>query len=85
MPENIMKVDRNILIYAFRYSLGRMSSAPHFVVENIKQNINLISKDDLELFIREIKECENYGMDFDKEFWLNFVDYLEAELKSRSK
>lgn len=85
MPENIMKVDRNILIYAFRYSLGRMSSAPYFVVENIKQNINLISKDDLELFIREIKECENYGMDFDKEFWLNFVDYLEAELKSRSK
>jgi hypothetical protein len=35
-------VDRDILFYAFRYSLGRMTFAPTTVMDNIKANINII-------------------------------------------
>lgn len=82
MDNNIM-VDRDIMIYAFRYALGRQSFAPVTVVENIKHNIDKISDNDLKLYIKEIKEFENYGMEFDKAHWLSFVSYLEKELKSR--
>jgi hypothetical protein len=78
-------VERDILFYAFRYSLGRMTFAPIIVMENIKANIDNISTDDIKVYIKEIKERENfgYGMECDKRDWLNFVSYLEDEIKRR--
>ena len=81
--EKHLKVERDILIFAFRYSLGRMSYAPYKVVDTIKSNIKNISTDDIKLYIKEIKECQNFGMDFDKSIWLDFLEYLEEELKKR--
>lgn len=78
-------VERDILIYAFRYSLGRMTFAPIIVVDNIKANIDKISTGDIELYIREIKECSNYGMDCDKDLWTNFLEYLKLELHKRKE
>lgn len=77
------RVDRETLFFAFRYALGRMTYAPDTVMDNIKANIKDISTGDIETYIKEIKECENYGMDMDKKHWLNFNDYLENELKKR--
>lgn len=76
-------VGRDILFFAFRYALGRMTYAPHSVTTAIKNNINNISTHDIEQYIKEIYECESYGMDFYKEHWLNFVKYLEEELQKR--
>lgn len=78
-------VERDILIYAFRYSLGRMTFAPITVIDNIKANIDKISTGDIELYIKEIKECSNYGMDCDKTVWNNFLKYLKTELNNRNK
>lgn len=78
-------VDRDILFFAFRYSLGRMTYAPYTVVSAIKDNINNICSGDIERYIKEIRECENYGMDFDKEHWLNFAKYLEEILHNRQQ
>ena len=79
------KVDREILMYAMRYALGRMTFAPTTVVENIKHNIDLFSEGDLEIFIRDIEEQESYGrqalgMNCDIETWLNFKQYLKNRL-----
>ena len=76
-------VERNILFFAFRYALGRMSNAPYIVTSTLKDNIENISTEDIKQYIKEIQECENYGMDFDKEHWINFAKYLENELKNR--
>lgn len=81
--EKKYKVDRNILFFAFRYSLGRMSYAPGVVTNNIKANIKEISTGDIEAYIGEINECESYGMEMDKQHWLNFKNYLERELNQR--
>lgn len=76
--------DKELLIYAFRYSLGRMSFAPVTTTDCIKHNIDKFSKEDLNLFIKEINDCENYGMDFDKSHWLNFLSYLKEILKNKN-
>lgn len=78
--ENNINANKDILIYAFRYSLGRMSFAPLTVSEAIKDNIEKIPQEDLKLLIQEIDECQNYGMDFDKEHWINFSKYLKTKV-----
>lgn len=77
------KVDREMIFFAFRYALGRMSYAPSTVTDNIKANIDEISTGDIEAYIKEIKETTNYGMEMDKKHWLGFVEYLEKELEKR--
>lgn len=84
MSNKNFKVDREILFFAFRYALGRMSYAPSTVTDNIKANINNVSTSDIEAYIKEIKEHTNYGMEMDKTHWLNFVKYLEIELEKRN-
>lgn len=85
LAENIFYVDRNIIIYAFRYALGRQSYAPSIVTDTIKNNIESISEDDISLFIREINECSDYGMNIDKEHWYSFRKYLIKELEKKRK
>lgn len=81
--KNTLKVSRESLIFAFRYSLGRESYAPRVITDDIKSNIENIDNGTIELFIREIKDCEHYGMNFDKTHWLNFKTYLENILEKR--
>ena len=62
-------VERDILIYAMRYALGRMTFAPTTVIENIKCNIDLFSIDGLKLIIKDIDKQDDfggYGMECDK-------------------
>lgn len=80
---NKFKVDREILIFAFRYALGRESFAPSIVTDNIKANIDNINTNDIKLYIKEINECNNYGMEMDKQHWLKFKNYLENILYKR--
>jgi len=53
------------------------------VMDNIKSNIDIISTEDIKAYIKEINECEYFGMDMDKRSWFNFVKYLENELEIR--
>lgn len=83
MTKEKLIVDREIMFFAFRYALGRMTYAPYSVIKSIKDNIINISTEDIKQYIKEIYECENYGMSFDKTEWINFAKYLENELKKR--
>ena len=56
--EYIINHNKELLIYAFRYSLGRMSFAPITTTESIKNNIEKFSKEDLKLLIKEIDESD---------------------------
>ena len=79
--EYIINYNKELLIYAFRYSLGRMSFASITTTESIKSHIEKFTKEDLKLFIKEINECQNYGMDFDKAHWMNLSNYLKDKLE----
>jgi hypothetical protein len=64
--------ERDVLIYAFRYALGRATYSVDTMVNIIIANWNNISKPDRELFKREINEAidlKHYGMAMDKATW----------------
>ncbi len=82
MDKNL-SVDREVLFFAFRYALGRMSYAPSTVMDNIQTNIKKISDGDIKQYIKEINECEHYGMEMDERHWLEFKQFLEKELENR--
>lgn len=72
------RVERDILIFAMRYALGRMTFAPLTVIDNIKHNIDLFTANDLKILIRDIEGQADlgYGMDCDEKVWLRFKEYL---------
>jgi hypothetical protein len=82
---NKIKVDREILFFAFKYLIGKSSYAPDIIIKNIKNNINNINTNYIELYIKEINEYQKYGMHTDEQSWLNFKDDLESELEKRNK
>lgn len=71
---------RDILIYAFRYALGRMSYSTSIMQDAIKDLWLEISESDRRIIKRDIKEYkEQYGkigMDCDEVGWM---DLLELE------
>jgi len=69
-------VDKTILIFALRYALGRKTSAPSIVIEAIQDNIDIFDIWEIEIMIKEIDECRDYGMECDKIQWLGFRDWL---------
>ena len=78
-------VERDILFFAFRYSLGGLSYASYSVIRTIKDNIDNISTQDIKQYIKEIHEHKESNIYFDEEVWMKFAEYLEDELGNRSK
>ena len=64
----------------FRYALGRKTSAPSIVVEAIQDNIDIFDIWEIEITIKEIDECRDYGMECDKIQWLGFMSWLAKRL-----
>lgn len=65
-------VTTDILIYSFRYALGRQSYCVSDVVKNIKDNWEKLNINDKQLIIKEIKiaiENNKIGMEIDKKNW----------------
>ena len=81
-----MTYSRDIIIFSFRYSLGRMSMAPYSFTSWCKENIDDISRGDINLMIKEIDEAEldkDLGMDCDIATWINFRHFLTIEDEKR--
>ena len=68
---------RDILIYAFRYALGRMTYAVHTVSEIIIRDWDTFSEFDKSLFKKEIKEAirmDCIGMKMDRKQWSKILE-----------
>lgn len=85
MEKNMM-VERDVLIYAFRYAMGRRTFAPLIVVENIKANIDKFHWRDLQAMAKEIEDTGkmmSLGDSGDTLHWREFKEYLENLVKER--
>ena len=85
MEKNMM-VERDVLIYAFRYAMGRRTFAPITVVENIKANIDKFHWRDLQAMAKEIVDTGkmmSLGDSGDTLHWREFKEYLENLVKER--
>lgn len=81
-----IEVEPNIITFAFRYALGRMSMAPTIVADTIRKNINLIPTLDLHGMAHEIEmeyEVDGLGEDCDVRTWMNLQRDIEKELERR--
>lgn len=76
---------RLLILGTFRYSLGRMTYMPIFVKDTVLKHIDDLDEKLIKLMIDEIKSCNHYGMDFDKEMWLDLKDKLEEYLIEKNK
>lgn len=72
---------RVILIAAFRYSLGRRTYMPGFVIEKITENKTLFRKEDLENFIKDIERTPSLGDDWDAKRWRDFASFCKEIIK----
>lgn len=69
---------RDLLIYAFRYTLGRATYAPHTVMEVLKGCWPDLSDADRSLYVREIQEAIDHGQaghECDKNAWAGLINY----------
>ena len=68
---------QNIYISALRYALGRRS---YIVSDTIDTLMKVeLSEQTIGVMIRDIEECEDYGMEMDKQDWLRLLDYLKTK------
>lgn len=80
-----------IVIYAVRYTLGRMSYAVGQVCKYVTFERKKLSKECLNIIIRDIREgIELYhrsghtcGMECDEKDWNNLLAVLEEEVRER--
>lgn len=69
-----LNLKEDILIYAFRYCLGRKTYAVSDCVSNILANWNELTPRAKDLFYSEIKKCDNLGMDMDEIEWMKIIE-----------
>ena len=84
--ENMVFVDKYLLIYALRYSIGQSTSAPIQVMDALRKNMDVFTEIEIETFIHEIKskrKKKSLGTDFDKRNWFRFQVELETILQKR--
>ena len=68
----VIKVSDHTLFFAFRYALGRMSTAPSIVADDLKRNWHLLdsgTKKRIKEEINEAIEKKTIGMECDKDVW----------------
>lgn len=78
------KMDSDIIFYAFRYALGRMSCAVSSVSSYIEENLEIIHTEDKKMMIKEIREAIIKGHagdpNIDVPTWKRLSDLLEINI-----
>lgn len=72
-----------LFLAAFRYALGRKMYVVPTVAGMIRENIDYLTRDIINLMIREIEDEEDrggLGMDVDREIWLRLRSELELKV-----
>lgn len=75
----VIEVDESILIYAFRYALGRMSYAVTDVASELEKNADKLDTRERKRTIREIEDALDAGragMPMDQERWREVAERL---------
>lgn len=76
---------RLLMLATFRYSLGRRTYMPSFIVDLIIKNSKIFNKQNWRQFIEEINEIENLGDSCDIQTWNKLNCFCETRLKNKSE
>lgn len=78
-----LKMTQDILLYALKYALPRVSNAPSEVAGNIIRSINVIENYYLQRFIDEIKK-KDYPKDT-ATLWESLLEDIKLEIATRER
>ena len=77
-------LNNRIIIYAFRYALGRQTGSVSDVCDCIKENVDSFKSWELKQIIEEIKQHEelygNLGMKCDRDTWYDLIEFLDGRI-----
>ena len=68
---------------AIRYCLGRCSYMPGLICSYVKPLLPQLNDHTIGCMERDIREAPSYGMDIDRETWMEFYGYVQTEMKRR--
>ena len=68
-----------MLVSAERYALGRRTYIVHWTCEFIKNNLDLLTKKDRQVMIRDLESAVFYGDDCDEKDWKKLLAILKEE------
>lgn len=77
-PRDGLALSEDILFYAFRYALGRMTYAVEHVAEALIANAPRLSPRLRDLVLKEIDACPSLGMEADRRPWRRVYDAFLA-------
>ena len=80
VPNSVFDELNAMMLFAFRYALGRRTYAVNIVCEYIKKNINQLNTNDIQLIIKEIQDAasnNNLGDECDKQCWNELMEWLK--------
>lgn len=75
---------QDLIIYAGRYTMGRMTSAPHTFQDICLKHLRDLKKDTIKVIIADIEreeKLDRLGADFDKKMWLDLLHTLKSEIQ----
>ena len=72
---------RLLMIAAFRYSLGRRTYMPKFIVDLIIGNHEIFNVKDWKRFVDEINDREYLGDSYDIQTWNKLINFCEKKIK----
>lgn len=82
--DKCIPVDMNTLFFAFRYAVGRKSTAPGIVQENILDNIEYVDDISIVQMLDEIMEERSFSNNQLNE-WVEFEEMLIQVLEKREE
>ena len=81
-PSKVFTVPEYMIVYAFRYALGRSSYAVANVASELRAHNPTLSGKTRALIIKEIEEADsadNLGMDMDRKEWMKTLTVLQGK------
>ncbi len=72
-----------MLVSAERYALGRQTYIVQWTCEIITKNLNLITKKDKQVMVRDIENPISYGDKCDKICWIKLLEVLKKSLEDK--
>lgn len=87
MKIEINKADlQDLMIFAERYSMGRMTFAPKTFQEICLKHLRDLKTGTIKVIIADIEheeKLDRLGADFDKKMWLDLLHTLKSEIQKR--
>lgn len=78
-----LKVDKEILFFSFRYALGRFTSAPSIVYENINNNFDDLNILDKKHILSEIEDYLRLNIDDPNlKIWITLKNKIKNDINN---